>query len=72
MGMVRLVVETGRIRTKLDFHVAGGEYQTSTYTKMRRKSWGISGRASLIGRIFGISIGGGIRSINVSTYKKEH
>jgi hypothetical protein len=72
MGVVRIVVETGMIKTKLDFTVQGGEYQTSRYTNYRNKAWGISGRASFTRKLFGISAGGGIRSLNVSTYTRQN
>ncbi len=72
MGIVRVVVESGRIRTRLDFTTYGGQWQNETYTQYRRKTWGIGGRGGIWGSIFGLSLGGGIRSLSVSTYTKKN
>ncbi len=72
MGIVRVVVESGRIKTRLDFTTYGGERQSTLYTRYRRKTWGFGGRGGIWGSIFGLSLGGGIRSMSVSTYTRKN
>jgi hypothetical protein len=71
MGMVRIVIDEGKIYTKLIFTTYGTQFQTRIERQYEKKAWGVGGRIggvfSFVGGLFGISGGGSIREIKVKT-----
>jgi hypothetical protein len=84
IGMQKVVVTNGEIRTKLTFHIdASDDYnKTSSQYSNNSSGWGISGRLAgsgtgLVGKVFGASLGIGLsggyssRKLSVSVVNEK-
>lgn len=71
-GVVRLVVETGRIETRLDFTTFGSDSQRSRYSNYDRRESGGSINGGIFGSVFGISGNVGGSRIRTRTYTRNN
>lgn len=71
MGIVRIIVDEGKIYTKLTFDVEASQFHETVKNQYERKRWGAGARASFIGRLFGISGGASYSKIKVATVRER-
>lgn len=70
MGIVRIIVDEGKIYTKLTFDVTGTQFHERVKNQYEKKQWGVGGRASFVGKLFAIGVGGGYSSVKVKSVKE--
>jgi hypothetical protein len=71
-GIVRLVVETGRIETRLDFTTYGADSSRSRYGSYERRKSGGSLNGGIFGSMFGISGNVGGSKVRTRTYTRNN
>lgn len=71
-GIIRLVVETGRIETRLDFTTYGADRSRSQYRSYDRRKSGASLNGGIFGSMFGISGTVGGSRIRTKTYTRNN
>lgn len=71
MGIVRIIVDEGKIYTKLTFDVEASTFHETVKNEYERKRWGAGARTSFVGRLFGISAGARYSKIKVATARQR-
>lgn len=71
MGIVRIIVDEGKIYTKLTFDVEASTFHETVKNQYERKRWGAGARTSFVGRLFGISAGASYSKLNVATVRER-
>jgi hypothetical protein len=71
-GIIRLVVETGRIETRLDFTTYGADTGRSSYSRYDRRKSGGSLNGGIFGKMFGLSGNIGGSRLRTRTYTRNN
>jgi len=71
MGIARIIVDEGKIYTKLTFDVGASQFHEKVKNQYERKRWGAGARTSFIGRLFGISAGASYSKLKVTTVRER-
>lgn len=71
MGIVRIIVDEGKIYTKLTFDIEATQFHEKVKNQYERKRWGAGARTSFVGRLFGISAGARYSKLKVATVRER-
>lgn len=71
MGIVRIIIDEGKIYTKLTFDISATQFHQKVKNTYRKKRWGAGGKASFLSGLFGISLGGSYQRLTVKTVRES-